>query len=110
MLNHSHVLIEEKAGIVHKLKETIVKNTEQQNKINEMKDIGKREAEFEYKKQYYEQLKQHKKEVDNLTQQYTHLLQGKDVELNKFVDEFKRYHKEKKEEVTLARKEISQLY
>lgn len=52
MLTHSHVLIEEKADLIHKLNNTVVKNTENTVKINEMKEIGKREAEMEYRSIY----------------------------------------------------------
>ena len=54
MLTHSHLLIEEKASIIHKLKETIARNTDINSKINEMKELGKQEAELEYKKQFAE--------------------------------------------------------
>ena len=49
MLEHSHALIEEKAQIIYGLQAKIQRNTEAQEKITEMKALGKQEAETEYK-------------------------------------------------------------
>lgn len=110
MLTHSHLLIEEKASIIHKLKETIARNTDINSKINEMKELGKQEAELEYKKQFAEQLKEHRQEVRNVTEQYEHILEGKTSELHRFTEEFKTYHKQKKEETREMRREMSEMY
>ena len=110
MLTHSHLMIEEKASIIHQLKETIARNSDMANRINEMKELGKQEAEFEYKKQFSDQLKEHKQELRNVTAQYEHLLETKRAELQKFSDEFKRYHRQKKEETTEIRRETAELF
>eukprot|EP00343_Euplotes_focardii_P003819 CAMPEP_0205812906 /NCGR_PEP_ID=MMETSP0205-20121125/17521_1 /ASSEMBLY_ACC=CAM_ASM_000278 /TAXON_ID=36767 /ORGANISM="Euplotes focardii, Strain TN1" /LENGTH=77 /DNA_ID=CAMNT_0053094375 /DNA_START=87 /DNA_END=320 /DNA_ORIENTATION=+ len=75
-----------------------------------MRDIGKREAEKEYRKMLDEGNIQHQKEVDNLKNQYEYLLQDKEKQLEKFVNEFKEYHTQKKDEIQIARVEIIHLY
>ena len=39
--------------------------------------------------------KQHKKEIENLKNQYEYLLKEKEQQLEKFVEEFKQYHAQK---------------
>jgi len=46
MIKHGHVLIEEKANLIHGIKDEIKKTSEHSNKVFEMKEMGKREAEF----------------------------------------------------------------
>jgi len=75
-----------------------------------MKDLGKREAQIEYKGIIDEQKIQHKREVTNLKEQYEYLLSEKEKELEKFVNEFKVYHAQKKGEIHNARDEIVNLY
>ena len=50
MIEHGHVLMEEKANLIHVINDELKRTTEQANKINEMKEMGKKEAEFQYKK------------------------------------------------------------
>jgi ABC-type antimicrobial peptide transport system ATPase subunit len=54
MLTHSHVLIEEKSGLIQRLRDSIITNENGAAKINEMKELGKQEAELQYEKQYRE--------------------------------------------------------
>jgi hypothetical protein len=49
MMYHSHILIEEKAHLIHGIKDELKKTSEHFNKASELKDIGKREAEISYK-------------------------------------------------------------
>ncbi len=49
MIHHGQILIEEKAHLIHGLKGELKKTSEHYNKISEMKDMGKREAELQYK-------------------------------------------------------------
>lgn len=49
MIHHGQILIEEKAHLIHGLKDELKKTSEHYNKISEMKDMGKREAELQYK-------------------------------------------------------------
>ena len=46
MIHHGHVLIEERAHLIHGLKDELKKTSEHFNKVSEMKDMGKREAEL----------------------------------------------------------------
>ena len=41
----------EKANLIHGIKDELKRTTEQFNKMNEMKEIGKKEAEFIYRKE-----------------------------------------------------------
>ena len=49
MMHHGQILIEEKAHMIHDLKDEIKKNSEHLNKVTELKEMGKREAEIAYK-------------------------------------------------------------
>lgn len=94
-MNHSQQVLEEKVSVVHKLNNSIVKKVNNYERVNEMKDLGKREAHSEYKKMVDEQSNQHKKELTNLKNQYEYLLSEKEKEFEKFVNEFKVYHSQK---------------
>jgi hypothetical protein len=41
--------MEERAHLIHSLKDELKKTSEHHNKLSEMKDMGKREAEMSYK-------------------------------------------------------------
>ena len=60
MIDHSHLILEEKAELVHKLNNTIVQKVSNFEKVNEMKDLGKREAEIKYKEIIEQKDIQHK--------------------------------------------------
>ena len=45
MLSHGHVLMGEKANLIHGIKDELKKTSEHSNKVSEMKEMGKREAE-----------------------------------------------------------------
>jgi hypothetical protein len=49
MIHHGQILIEEKAYLIHGLKDELIKSSEHFNKVSELKDMGKREAELQYK-------------------------------------------------------------
>lgn len=110
MIGHSHMVFEEKADVVHRLNTTISKKVSNTERVNEMKDLGKREAEKTYKNYTEEQKSQHKREISNLKAQYEYLLAEKEKEFENFVAEFKTYHTQKKEEIHTAREEIVALY
>lgn len=110
IINDSQLVFEEKANVVHNLNKSIVKKVNNYERVNEMKDLGKREAEITYKSIVDEQKSQHKKELSNLKSQYEYLLSEKEAELEKFVNEFKQYHNQKKDEIHTARDEIIDLY
>lgn len=54
MMKHGHLLVAEKAGLIHGIKNEIKKTSEYSNKVLEMQEMGKREAEFEYKSVHQE--------------------------------------------------------
>lgn len=110
MIDHSHLIFEEKADVVHKLNTSIVQKVSNTEKVNEMKDLGKREAEIKYNTIKSQISNEHKKEITNLKEQYEYLLSEKEKELEKFVNEFKEYHAQKKTEIHDAREEIVALY
>ena len=60
MIDHSHLILEEKAELVHKLNNTIVQKVSNFEKVNEMKELGKREAEIKYKEIIEQKDIQHK--------------------------------------------------
>ena len=70
MLTHSHALIEEKASLVHHLRSQLNRATEGQHKLNEMKDVGKREAEMAYHKNLRGQAKEHEHQVQTMKEKY----------------------------------------
>lgn len=49
MMFHGQILIEEKAHLIHGLKDELKKTSEHFNKADELALLGKREAEIEYK-------------------------------------------------------------
>lgn len=51
MIFHGQILMEERAHLIHGLKDELKKTSEHFNKVSEMKDMGKREAEMQYKHQ-----------------------------------------------------------
>ena len=110
IINDSQAVFSEKANVVHQLNTTIVKKVSNYERVNEMKELGKREATQEFKKILDEQANQHKLEKNNLKNQYEYLLQQKEKDFEKFVNEFKEYHSQKKEEIRAAREEIVGLY
>jgi F0F1-type ATP synthase membrane subunit b/b' len=75
-----------------------------------MKQIGKNEAEKEYEKLIEVKEKEYKTIIANLKSEHKNQLDSKIAELQKFVNEFKVYHAQKKTEVHLARKELISLY
>ena len=46
MLQHGHVLMGEKANLIHEIKDELVRSSEHHTKVSEMREMGKREAEF----------------------------------------------------------------
>ncbi len=110
MMEHGHILIGEKAQLIHQLKDEMNKNSETSNKIKEMMEIGKKEAEFVYKRETFSKTNDHKQQIKNLKEQYDHLIEQADSEHSKFVSEANGYTKTKKADITVARKEISDLF
>lgn len=49
IINDSQVVFNEKAGLVHQLNSSIVKKVNNTELVNEMRDVGKKEAEKQYK-------------------------------------------------------------
>jgi hypothetical protein len=56
------------------IKDELLKNSEHLNKVSELKDMGKREAELSYKEQFNERQAIFKSEIKNLKEQYEHLI------------------------------------
>ena len=99
MIAHAQVIIEEKGGLIHQLKNNITKNTEAQCKVSEMKEMGKREAEFDFKRSAAEAIDEQKAKMKNVQSQYEHLCEVKDVELDKFRKQCEVYSSSKKKEI-----------
>jgi hypothetical protein len=110
IMNDSQAIFTEKSNVANQLNSTINKKANNNQIITEMKDLGKREAEATFKKTTEEQNKEHEKEITNLKNQYEYLLKEKEKDFEKFVNEFKEYHAQKKEEIRNAREEIVSLY
>jgi hypothetical protein len=81
MIHHGHILIEEKAHLIHGLKDELKKTSEHFNKITEMSDLGKREAEMQYKQTLNEKQIEYKNKMKNVKDQYEHLIACKEEEL-----------------------------
>ena len=96
MMFHGQVLIEEKAHLIHGLKNELRKTSEHFNKFTELKEMGKREAEMQYKMTVNERQAEYEANKKNLEEQYEHLLASKDDELKKFMDDATRYTMNKK--------------
>jgi hypothetical protein len=84
MLQHGHVLIQEKSKVLHGLKKTIHQSQEHTNKVMEMKGMGKREAEFEYKKELQDRTDQQDEEMRNLKMQFEHVYKEHEQKLKEF--------------------------
>lgn len=84
IMQHGHILIREKAHLIHGLNAQLKKTSEHSNKITEMRELGKREAEFEYKCVLNEKQAQHKSGIKNLKDQYEHLLNEKEYQYSQF--------------------------
>lgn len=110
IINDSQAIFSEKASVVHQLNSSIAKKVNNSEIVSEMKDLGKREAEAKFKKALEDQSREHKREMTNLKNQYEYLLQEKEKDFEKFVNEFKEYHAQKKEEINNGREEIVNLY
>lgn len=78
---HSHILIEDKAHLLHDMKDELKKTSEHFNKASELKDIGKREAEMQYKREYNRSVQGHEQAMKNMQEQYEHLMGNKESEL-----------------------------
>lgn len=63
---HSHILIEDKAHLLHDMKEELKKTSEHFNKATELKDIGKREAEMQYRQEYNRSLQEYEQNMANM--------------------------------------------
>lgn len=74
MLQHSHSIIEEKAQVLHQVHDSIVRNTEAQTKISEMKQIGKEEAKGEYDRLLSIQKDESKKLLDRVRESYENII------------------------------------
>jgi len=59
-MEHSHALLGSKGKLIHGLKKEIAKTSETHNKLQEMKEIGRKEAEIHYKQDYTELSSEHK--------------------------------------------------
>ena len=96
MLIHGQVLIEEKAHLIHGLKDQLKKTSEHSNKVTELKEMGKREAEMQYKMIVNEKQAEYKHDMKNIKEQYEHLLTAKTEEQSKFMTEANAYTVQKK--------------
>ena len=61
-----------------------------------MKELGKREAEFQYKNLVNEKLNEYKQSMKNIKDQYDHLIEQKEAQFKKFIDEANSYTVSKK--------------
>lgn len=91
MMEHSHALLGSKGKLIHGVKKEIAKTSETHNKLQEMKEIGKREAELHYKQEYASLSSEHKTEMTNLKDQYEYILSQKNEELARFHQQAKDY-------------------
>lgn len=96
MIFHGHILVEEKGHLIHDLKDELKKTSEHYNKISEMKDMGKREAELHYKQLLNDKQAEYKQTQRNIKDQYQHLLVTKEEQLKTFMREAESYTKDKK--------------
>lgn len=67
MMFHGHILIEEKAHLIHGIKDELKKTSEHFNKATELKDMGKREAEMSYKLKLNEKQRDYENSLKNVT-------------------------------------------
>eukprot|EP00347_Sterkiella_histriomuscorum_P016482 403353010 len=110
MIFHGQILMEERAHLIHGLKDELKKTSEHFNKVSELKDMGKREAEMQYKFQLSQMQEEYENSMRNIKEQYSHLISGKDQELRKFIADAEKYTNDKKQEISQARQETVQLF
>lgn len=96
MIFHGQILMEEKAHLIHGIKDELKKTSEHYNKLTEMQDMGRREAELQYRMILNEKKNEYKQASKNVKEQYEHLIKAKDEELQKFMNDANKYTQEKK--------------
>ena len=91
IINHGSTLLLEKGALLLGMKDELRRTSEHYNKVNEMQSIGKREAEMEYKEKVYRAQEDFDEKKKNMTEQYEHLLSGKEEDLRKFMVDADKY-------------------
>eukprot|EP00347_Sterkiella_histriomuscorum_P016198 403354110 len=101
ILNNTHAMLIENAGLVDQLNETVVKKTQGNNsasgemhskRINFMKDEGKRDAELNYQSLLHKQQKEFETQLKNTQETQEYLLKKKEGEIQKSASDFKAFH------------------
>lgn len=91
IITHGSTLLHEKGGLLLSMKDELRRTSEHYNKVNEMQSIGKREAEMAYKEKVYRAQEVFDEKKKNMTEQYEHLLSGKEEDLRKFMADADKY-------------------
>jgi len=75
-----------------------------------MQTIGQKEAEIIYKQKFVAMQQDFEERKKNICEQYEHLMEKKEADLNKFMVDAEKYVKNKKAERKATRKEIVVLF
>ncbi|KAL4466133.1 hypothetical protein ABPG74_004370 [Tetrahymena malaccensis] len=110
MIEKSNQLLEEKASMILNLPNNLQNKTNENQKVSEIKRNTRTEVEKEFKSQIDNLRNEYTRLYDNMKTQYEFHLKQKNEEIEKYVDQMKKYKQKKKSESELLRKEILELY
>ena len=110
LLTHSHMLLEEKAAVIHNLPFTMQSQSADAKNLADMRDLGRSEVEHEFRKRYRENEINHQRQMANLKEQYEYMINDREKEIARFLKEFEDYSKGKKAKTEKLQAETKNLY
>lgn len=88
--------IEEKVSVIINLPQNIQTKTQEAQKVEDIKRMAKLELEKEYKVNMENLRQENQKLLKQTTEQFEHYLRMKNDELDRFIQQFKKYQEKKK--------------
>jgi hypothetical protein len=110
MLIHSHMLLEEKAAIIHNLPTALQSHAADLRNLADMHDMGKTDGEVLMRKKYREEELSHKDKVTELTEEFKEKLMEKEMEIKEFEPQVKHYLASKEKQIADLQAELVRLY
>lgn len=110
MLIHSHMLLEEKAAVIHNLPNALQSHAADLRNLADMHDMGKNDGEVYARKRYREQEVAHKEKAADISSEYAIQLEDKEREIRDFEPQVKAYLASKEEQTANLQAELMKLY
>mmetsp|Transcript_7676 Transcript_7676/g.14485 ORF Transcript_7676/g.14485 Transcript_7676/m.14485 type:complete len:877 (-) Transcript_7676:181-2811(-) len=110
MLIHSHMLLEEKAAIIHNLPNALQSHAADLRNLADMHDMGKNDGEVLVRKRYREEELGHKDKVVELQAEFKAQIKEKQDEIELFEPQVKAYLVAKEEQIAAYQAELVKLY